>query len=82
MISLENIEESFMSTLQKLGQAWWIELITDNPWCKYYFGPFVSSHEAQFNLAGYIEDLEQEKAQISAVSIQCCQPKQLTMFED
>ncbi|NEO32759.1 MAG: DUF1816 domain-containing protein [Symploca sp. SIO3C6] len=82
MIFLEKTEETFISTLQQLGQAWWIELITDNPWCTYYFGPFVSSHEAHFNLAGYIEDLEQEKAQITAISILRCQPKQLTMFKD
>lgn len=81
MLYLENNQDTSISTFPKLGQAWWIELVTDNPWCTYYFGPFVSNYEAKCNLAGYIEDLEQEKAHIAAVSIQRCQPKQLTIFE-
>ena len=75
-------EAIFAAYLEKMGIAWWIEVITNQPKCIYYFGPFSSSYDAQVSSEGYLEDLEQEKAQIVNVDIKRGQPKQLTIFED
>ena len=37
---------------------WWLEIITKEPYCIYYFGPFDSLKEAQLEQGGYIEDLK------------------------
>jgi hypothetical protein len=39
---LENDEEFFTSYLEKMGMAWWVEIVTEQPKCIYYFGPFAS----------------------------------------
>jgi Domain of unknown function (DUF1816) len=75
-------EAVFAAYLEKMGIAWWIEVITNQPRCIYYFGPFSSSYDAQASSNGYLEDLEQEKAQIINVDIKRGKPKQLTIFED
>ena len=75
-------EAVFAAYLEKMGIAWWIEIITNQPQCIYYFGPFSSSYDAQASSDGYIGDLEEEKAQIINVDIKRGQPNQLTIFED
>jgi hypothetical protein len=75
-------EEIFVAYLEKMGIAWWIEVITEEPKCIYYFGPFSSSYDAQASSDGYLEDLEQEKAQVINVDIKRGQPRQLTIFEN
>jgi hypothetical protein len=79
---LANVEEFFTSILEILGLAWWIEVVTYNPCCTYYFGPFATNKEAKLSQAGYIEDLEGEKAQILAIEIKQGRPKELTICED
>ena len=79
---LEDAKELFTSYLEKMGQAWWVEIITKKPDCTYYFGPFVSHREAQLAQLGYLEDLEQERPQLIAIEIKQCQPKELTVFKD
>jgi hypothetical protein len=79
---LETTEDIFTSTLEWLGLAWWVEIVTDNPCCTYYFGPFASEKEAKVCLGGYIEDLEQEEAQIITIDIKRGKPKELTICED
>ncbi|MBW4573006.1 MAG: DUF1816 domain-containing protein [Tolypothrix carrinoi HA7290-LM1] len=66
---------------EQLEFAWWVEIITNQPCCTYYFGPFFSSHEAERFLPGYVEDLEQERCQEIRLQIKQCQPKELTIFE-
>ncbi|CAA9588422.1 Hypothetical protein, Slr0957 homolog [uncultured Synechococcales cyanobacterium] len=61
--------------------AWWIEVITSQPRCTYYFGPFERAKEAEMAQAGYIEDLEQEGAQGITVKIKWGQPEELTLTE-
>ena len=80
--SLKDTEEFFTSYLEKMGMAWSVEIITVQPKCIYYFGPFASSYEAQLCSGGYIEDLEQEGAQEFAIDIKRGQPRELTIFED
>lgn len=60
----------------------WIEMETEFPHCIYYFGPFASCKEAQAELAGYLEDLEQEGAKVTAFQIKECEPKELTIVSD
>lgn len=62
--------------------AWWVEIVTDQPRCTYYFGPFMSQQEAQWYLPGYLEDLEQEGHQGIRLQINPCQPEELTIFEE
>lgn len=65
------------------NKAWWVEIKTEAPTCTYYFGPFDLPQEAELAKKGYIEDLEQERAQnIQATVMQCAQPSLLTVFDD
>ena len=63
-------------------QHWWLEIQTENPQCTYYFGPFDNALEARALQDGYLEDLMAEQAQIVAVEIKQCQPKQLTVCQE
>ncbi|HBE60315.1 MAG TPA: hypothetical protein DEG17_11495 [Cyanobacteria bacterium UBA11149] len=65
-----------------LGLAFWVEIVTDNPKCTYYFGPFLSAQEAETAKGGYIEDLENEGAQGIAVTVKRCKPSNLTIFDE
>ncbi len=75
----ERIEYIFVSYLEKLGLAWWLEIVTERPDCTYYFGPFVSAKEAEVACSGYLEDLQQEGVQGIAFEIKQCQPGLLTI---
>ncbi|MBD2136798.1 DUF1816 domain-containing protein [Anabaena sp. FACHB-1237] len=77
-----NFQEGLVNTFNSLGLAWWVEVVTQNPNCTYYFGPFVSSKEASIASKGYIEDLEMEGAQRITVNIKRCKPTVLTIAED
>lgn len=68
--------------VERLGLVWWIEIVTANPCCTYYFGPFVSEKQAQLSCSGYIEDLKQEEAQILTINIKRCQPEELTISDE
>ena len=64
--------------IQKFG--WWIEILTNNPSYIYYFGAFKNHWEARWSKNGYIQDLEEEGAEIINIQIKQCQPKQLTIL--
>lgn len=76
------MKELFISCLNFFGLAWWIEIITDNPHCTYYFGPFLTAKDANSANPGYIEDIEQEGAQGICFEIKRCKPSHLTVCED
>lgn len=76
---LENVQNIFLSLLKQAGLAWWVEIVTYNPCYTYYFGPFTTAKEAKSYQSGYIEDLEQEEAEIISVEIKQGQPKELTI---
>jgi hypothetical protein len=76
------MKELWTNLLHTLGQAWWVEISTENPHCTYYFGPFSSDGEAESERAGYVEDLEKEGAQGIKVTIKRCKPSQLTIGDD
>ena len=78
----QNIKEILTNFFQSLGWAWWIEVVTQNPCCTYYFGPFLSTKEAHTARNGYVEDLEQEGAIGINVAIRRCKPADLTITED
>jgi hypothetical protein len=70
------------SLLNRIGLAWWVEVTTQAPQCKYYFGPFSGSKEAETELSGYIEDLQKEGAQGIQTTVKRCHPSELTVFEE
>lgn len=76
------MKEVLIKILQLLGLAFWVEIVTENPRCTYYFGPFVSDQEAHTAKGGYIEDLESEGAQGISVTVKRCKPTSLTIFDD
>jgi Domain of unknown function (DUF1816) len=76
------IKETLIDLLQTMGWAWWVEIITEQPNCTYYFGPFLSRHEAQAAEAGYGEDLWQEGVENMSVQIKRCQPAEVTLPGD
>lgn len=77
-----DLKEILTNFFQGLGWAWWVEIITQNPRCTYYFGPFLSTKEATTALNGYVEDLEQEGAIGIEVQVRRCKPQALTIAED
>ena len=62
--------------------SWWLEIVTKNPNCIYYFGPFDSLREAELEKDGYIEDLSQEQAEVIGARIKLHNPLQLTIDLD
>lgn len=76
------MKEILIKILDFLGLALWVEIVTDNPRCTYYFGPFLSVQEAQTAKSGYIEDLENEGASSICVNLKRCKPTNLTIFDE
>ncbi len=74
-----NIDTIWTSTLNLLGRAWWIEILTEQPRCTYYFGPFAYAGEAEVAMTGYVEDLQSELAQGIQTHVKRCKPDQLTI---
>lgn len=63
-----------------LGRATWVEITTQTPACTYYFGPFLTTQEAEEHKPTYVSDLEAEGAQgIQVIIKQCRTPDQLTI---
>jgi Domain of unknown function (DUF1816) len=56
------MKDFFISMLEKLGVAFWIEISTEVPRCVYYFGPFLSRSDADQAKPGFEEDLVEEGA--------------------
>ena len=76
------MKEFLISLLNFFGLAWWVEVKTSTPRCIYYFGPFLTSQEAEAAKAGYVEDIENEGAVGLGVSIHRCKPINLTVADD
>ncbi|MBW4612130.1 MAG: DUF1816 domain-containing protein [Desmonostoc vinosum HA7617-LM4] len=77
-----NLKEGLINIFDNLGFAWWVEIITQNPRCTYYFGPFLNASDATLASKGYVEDLEFEGAQGIIVNVKRCKPDALTIAED
>lgn len=77
-----DIQEIYTDFLEIIGLAWWIEVITQNPNCTYYFGLFISANSARIEQDGYVEDLSQEGAIIFRIKIKRCRPKVLTICQE
>jgi hypothetical protein len=75
-------QETSLYLLARLGLAQWVQIITINPSCTYYFGPFITIKEAKLAQWGYIDDLLEEGAEILSVDIKQCKPRELTVLED
>jgi len=77
-----NMEEYLLSILEVFGLAWWVEIKTQSPQCTYYFGPFLRKQQAETLQSGYIEDLQQEGADVVSVEIKRCKPTVLTDYQE
>ncbi len=75
------MKELLLSTLERVGLAWWVEVKTEAPHCTYYFGPFASSKDAIAHQPGYLEDLHREGAQGVHSEVKRCKPQNLTIIE-
>ena len=73
------MKEILISIFNFFGLAWWIEVVTQNPACRYYFGPFLTARDAEDEKLGYLEDLEAEGSQVSAVFTKRCKPSKITI---
>ena len=72
-----------IDTLNTYHQAWWIEILTAQPKCTYYFGPFAGAWEAELASKCFVEDLEGEFAQDIKIKIdRHRQPDLLTIEHD
>lgn len=76
------MKELLIDLLNFFGLAFWVEIITQDPSCTYYFGPFLTAKEAHSAKVGYVEDIETEGANTHAVSVRRCKPSRLTVAED
>ncbi|GAB4278394.1 MAG: hypothetical protein Fur0025_04940 [Oscillatoriaceae cyanobacterium] len=61
--------------------GWWVEIVTVEEPCTYYFGEFESKHEAEAAQHSYIQDLREEGHQNMLVQIWLGIPEKLTVFE-
>lgn len=43
----EMLKEPVVSVLEQLRLALWVEIVTEQPQCTYYFGPFACAKSAQ-----------------------------------
>ncbi|MEM9136994.1 MAG: DUF1816 domain-containing protein [Cyanobacteria bacterium P01_F01_bin.42] len=78
----QGIGSSFAKVYNQLGLAWWVEIKTTTPECIYYFGPFLTSAEAQNAMPGYIQDLEEEEAKGIEAVVRRCKPQNITVYND
>lgn len=76
------MKELLLQIFDFLGFAYWVEIVTDNPRCTYYFGPFVAKQEAKAAQNGYLEDLQNEGTQGIFVTVKRCKPNNLTIFDE
>ncbi|WAL59550.1 DUF1816 domain-containing protein [Thermocoleostomius sinensis] len=76
------MKELWITILESLGLAWWVEVVTESPKCTYYFGPFATAKDAKAAQFGYVEDLELEGAKGIKVEIKRCKPTRLTIVEE
>jgi len=76
------MKELWLKILQAVGRAFWIEIITENPKCTYYFGPFLNGLEAIAAKAGYVEDLTTEGATILKLEVNRCKPPEMLTIEE
>jgi len=76
------LKEQLIGVSNNVGLAWWVEIVTQNPRCTYYFGPFLNSSDATLASKGYVEDLETEGALGIIVNVKRCKPNDLTIAED
>lgn len=68
--------------IQKVISDYWVELITESPYCIYYFGLSQTFIEAKTACPGYIDDLESEGALGIKVVIKRCRPDALTICDE
>ena len=63
ILSIKPLTRDEESPKTELPLSWWVKILTTQPRCLYYFGPFDTAKEAISARSGYIEDLEGEQAE-------------------
>ena len=76
------MKEILTAILNAIGWAYWVKIETKTPSCTYYFGPFISSKEAELSKLGYLEDLAQEGAADITTKVSRCKPTELTVIRE
>ncbi len=76
------MKEMLTTLLNSIGLAHWVKIISDDPQCTYYFGPFLSLDEAHTAQAGYVEDILGEGAKVVKIETMRCKPHTLTIYDE
>jgi hypothetical protein len=71
----------FFRKIKTEVSPWWIEVITHQPACTYYFGPYGNRQAAAAEQQGFVEDLQSEHAVGIRTCIKRTQPEQLTIVQ-
>ncbi|MFE4108208.1 DUF1816 domain-containing protein [Almyronema epifaneia] len=77
--TLKNFFSKLAGEAETSVQPWWLQIITDQPTCIYYFGPFETPQEAQLYQEGYLEDLSAEGAKVFPPTLVQGNPPELTI---
>jgi len=71
------------TTKRNQGEVgWWVEIITQSPFCTYYFGAFDTLDRAEIAKSCYVEALEQDGACGISTRVQQGSPTNISHFED
>ncbi|MEM8640581.1 MAG: DUF1816 domain-containing protein [Cyanobacteria bacterium P01_G01_bin.54] len=73
------MKEIWLTLMEAMGQAYWVEVKTSVPAYTYYFGPFLTEQEALAARPGYVEDLTEEGAEGIETQIRQMRPTALTI---
>jgi len=76
------VKKLLLNFPQPRSVHWWIEIVTADPNCIYYFGPFLDFEEAFEMGPGYVEDLINEGTQQIHMVIKRCDPAELTQYDE
>ena len=83
MTLLKNLKTAVIGLFKKNDDnKWWVEIITKNPKCTYYFGDFENVEQARAACPGYIEDLKSEGAMGIKATLKRCNPEVLTIYDE
>ncbi|NEQ31201.1 MAG: DUF1816 domain-containing protein [Leptolyngbya sp. SIO4C5] len=77
--AFKNFFSKIAGDTETTTQPWWLQIITDQPTCIYYFGPFETPKEAQLHQQGYITDLTAEGAKVFPPTLIQGNPPELTI---
>jgi Domain of unknown function (DUF1816) len=78
-LSQSLVKAIWNEVLNLLGRAWWIEISTTLPNVTYYFGPFITSQEAELSIERYMASLQDKSSQSIRSTVKRCKPGELVV---